>query len=294
MMILPRLSGAHRSRKGWWRVNCPFCLSRVGKEDSRSSLGVRDAESYYHCFRCSAHGFVRGDELRAIAARGAGEPKRGSEPPGPPPGFFPFVGNEGSASLREALDYVTRPVGEKGRGLSAALISQAGIGACVRGKYGGRVVVPIRDEEGVWIGFSARDWTGQAHLKYLYPSWMERGSLLYNARALHDLSRAPRPVFAVEGVFDALALWPDAVAFLGTPSEDQIDALLEARRPICVLLDGDAHRKGWGLAMRLRLEGRYAGAVTLPPTRDPDEVPREDLERAAQWAIDSAGAESVL
>jgi len=290
MMIL---DDARSSGNGWWRLNCPYCLTRVGKEDRSRTLSVRDDSGYWHCFRCGVHGFLRSGELRVLADR-ATEPRTvDGERPGPPPGFYEITGDD-SEALRPAREYVLRPVAEGGRGLPPAVVAAARIGGCVSGRYFGRVVVPIVNGGPAWLGFSARDWTKRASIKYLYPRWMERGSLLYNAGALRDAARSDRPVFAVEGVFDALALWPDAVAFLGKPGDAQIAALACSLRPVCVLLDGDAHREGWGVAMRLRLEGRAAGSVILPPRIDPDEVPRADIAAAAVRAIGSSSAEAAL
>jgi DNA primase len=112
---------------------------------------------------------------------------------------------------------------------------------------------------------------------------MQRGEVLYNHTALHV--ETERPVMVVEGVFDALALWPHAVAVLGKPSHFQVDALASAKRPVAIVLDGDAWQEGYALAMRLRLAGQRAGSVTLPPKTDPDEVDRAWLEAAVAECI---------
>jgi DNA primase len=89
----------------------------------------------------------------------------------------------------------------------------------------------------------------------------------------------------VEGVFDALALWPDAVAVLGKPSDQQVDALINAKRPVVIVLDGDAWLEGKWLAARLCLRGKRAGHIRLPPGVDPDEVDRKELEQQAMEAL---------
>jgi DNA primase len=79
----------------------------------------------------------------------------------------------------------------------------------------------------------------------------------------------PAPIFVVEGVFDALALYPHAVAVLGKPTTAQENIIAKTKRPICVALDGDAWQEGWAFAMRLRVRGRTAHPLKLPPCEDP-------------------------
>ncbi len=43
-------------RNGEVRYNCPFCLTRVGKEDTKHHLYVNEGKGKYHCFRCEASG----------------------------------------------------------------------------------------------------------------------------------------------------------------------------------------------------------------------------------------------
>jgi DNA primase len=112
---------------------------------------------------------------------------------------------------------------------------------------------------------------------------MQRGKILYNAKALYADSTLP--IIAVEGVFDALPYWPHAVAFLGKPSYEQIEMLYETDRPVVVVLDGDAWRESWALAERLKLAGKKAAMVRLPPKTDPNDVDRKWLVLEARKAI---------
>ena len=172
----------------------------------------------------------------------------------------------------------------RGRGLGDEhLWRVAGLGACAWGYYAKRVVVPIFSLAGAWAGFVARSWTKVSEMPYLYPRGMDRRALLYNHAAL--LKETDEPVLVVEGVFDSLAYWPDAVALLGKPSREQVIALAAAKRPVAVCLDGDAHEEGRQLAMVLELEGQRAGSVKLPPRVDPDEVDKEWLRSEARSAV---------
>jgi DNA primase len=145
------------------------------------------------------------------------------------------------------------------------------------------VVVPILSPDGEWLGHVGRSWQKDAELPYLYGKGLQRRETLYNAAALNV--QTDKPVMVVEGVLDALALWPDAVAVLGKPSEPQIWALADAARPVAVVLDGDAWSEGEALAMTLRLEGQRAGSVRLPPKTDPDEVDRGWLDEEVRRCL---------
>jgi DNA primase len=108
---------------------------------------------------------------------------------------------------------------------------------------------------------------------------MKKGEVLYNAQALS--LETDVPVLVVEGTLDALAHWPDSVALLGKHGKAQVEWLLASRRPVCVVLDGDAWSEGEMLALRLSFAGVRAGSVRLEPKQDPDEVPKAELMRRA-------------
>lgn len=263
----------------WMRCTCPICPIKLGKVDRRRSLGVLVAERVYNCFRCGARGWL-GDLPEGVSFPDAPvvDPAEAEEARRPPQGFWPV--QDQASVLEPARAYL------RSRGLPESLWHEAGIGACTEGFYAGRVVVPIRDDDGrSWLGWVGRAWTKKAQVPYLYPKGMPRGVVLYNHAAL--LLETMEPVLVVEGVFDALALWPHAVALLGKASPWQVNALAASPRPVAVVLDGDASDEGWALAMRLRLEGHRAGNVKLPPRMDPDEVDRGWLDREVEKCLDA-------
>lgn len=174
------------------------------------------------------------------------------------------------------------------RGLSQALAEELGAGAAVGSRYAGRLIVPIRDAVGRWLGWVGRDFTGTAKQPYLYPPGMSRGEVFFNEAALGLCTDAP--VAVVEGVFDAVHLWPDAVAVLGKPSGSQVQKLVNAPRPIAVVLDGDAWIEGEALAWQLRLQEQRAGSVRLPAKIDPDEIMPAVLRTAMVKCIGAAGS----
>lgn len=272
---------AEQSAKGtrghgqWRRGICQACVVRTGKPDRRGSFSFNHQTGWYTCFKCGLSGRVRGFEHIEFQ-----QEEKPLELVPAPEDFLELCRGEGKTTL--SLDPARRYLRKRGL-TNEEVWKEAHVGACLSGKYGGRVVVPILSPDGVWLGFVARAWTKEAFVPYLYPKGMNRREVLYNHSAL--LVQTEQPVFVVEGVMDALALWPDAVAVLGKPSDPQVWALAEASRPVAVCLDGDAHEEGEQLAMRLLLEGQRACNVKLPPKLDPDEVERQWLEDEARRGL---------
>jgi len=269
------------SSSGWGRTNCPFCYSRIGKPDRKQSFGVLFTTGAYHCFRCGVSGRI--PEFATIEETPSVEDALiAKEALKPPDGFLQLTEEPARSSLsaEPARAYL------RSRGLPEDIWGSAKIGACLSGKHMGRVIVPVLSPDGDWQGWVGRAWVKHAEMAYLYPRGMRRGEVLYNHAAL--FVPTDRPVMVVEGVFDALALWPDAVAVLGKPSSDQISTLAASKRPVAVVLDGDAWEEGDWLAMRLRLEGQKAGSVKLPPRKDPDEVNKSWLYEAAAKCVEAS------
>lgn len=306
-LVLSAISGRRASAKGWIRANCPFCELSTGKADKKQCLGVQVDSGSWHCFRCGAAGYLHmgEDELEEATRKRRAAPSLGPTIPEieVPDGFVPLFEDPplGSEFFRDYLTGVGRTSdGERKRELPEATCREAKIGAvfsgcgvdcrsgdpprrCTRCKLRGRVVVPILDVDGRWLGWSARA-VFPSSRKYIYPSDMPRAELLYNRAALNV--RTEVPALVVEGVFDAIALWPDGVAVLGKTSEAQREYLRAAERPVVVVMDGDAWREGRALSDWLRFHGRRAGYVRMAPGVDPDEVPRADLDRLAAASLE--------
>jgi DNA primase len=119
----------------------------------------------------------------------------------------------------------------------------------------------------------------------LYSRGLDR-SRLWNHAALEQDDGAP--VLVVEGVLDAVPYWPDAVATLGKLTHAQSASLRATSRSVVFVPDGDAWMDGRAAAMELRLRGKTAGWVKLPPRIDPDQVDREWLRAAARESLEAA------
>lgn len=284
--------GKRPSDAGWLRLNCPLCELRIGKGDKRQSMGLSVTTFRFECYRCGATGRLSKplDEFRGFELSGTGA-RLPQEVMDPPEGFYALAEEPGrSASvLAEARDYLAG-VGEDARPkpLSDLLIRESGIGACVSGYWANRIVIPIFDLVGEWANYSTRLYPpydkADGVKKYLYPKGGRR-NILYNHVAL--LEETDVPVLVVEGCFDALAHWPNAVAVLGKPTHGHIEALANCQRPVVFALDGDAWEEAWVLTLKLRSRGQKAGWVKLAPGVDPDEIPTETLMSAAMSSLEA-------
>jgi hypothetical protein len=279
--VLAAVAGKRMSSRGFMRGNCPWCVLTQGKEDRKGALSLHAPTGRWHCFRCGSAGKIQNmpADITSLAPDDVDAPEVEIELP---PGFIQLASKiaRESLALRPAFDYL-----QDVRGVDPKVIKLAKVGACATGQFGGRVVVPMfdRHDEYKLVGWVARDWYDGGPLPYVYASGMKRGAILYNARAL-DVE-TDEPCLVVEGTFDTFPFWPHAVAVLGKLSGDQMSILLTAKRPLAVVMDGDAWREGEALALHLKLEGMRAGSVKLPPRVDPDEMVEEVMKEARECVL---------
>jgi hypothetical protein len=261
--------------EGNYGVCCPYCPEKVHREDDGHKLTVKLAgatregfvctpeAAIWNCYRCGSRGVADFSWLLEVAAA----PPAADAGPGPPPDMGPPEGfatldDRAPAALAPYVEYLAR------RGVLAQARA-AGAGACAVGTFRRRVVLPMRDATGTWTGFSARAVDGREP-KYLYPAGMDRRRSLWG---LEHLPPGGGPVWLVEGVFDALPLFPHALAAFGkNVTDDQLDALARLGRPVVACLDGDAWEMAWAVAGRLQLRGVRAAWCRLPPATDPGQL----------------------
>lgn len=291
-----RVQREDREFKLTWKVT-----GQTRPQDGREPVALSLERGVWNCYRCGARGFsdfTWMDDPPEPAPEAAPAPPRAPADLGPPDGFVPLDECARSISMRWVAEYFA------GRGV----LDQArdvGAGGCARWTYRrrdgttfqvdeGRAVVPfVAERGGPWVGYSARlvrprrarpGAVAREAVKYLYPGGMDRRTALWGAAYVRALPRTgPRAglpgwvgplleaAVVVEGVFDALPLYPKGVATLGkSVSAEQLDALVALRRPLWVALDGDAWRECRALAARLALRGAPdVGWCHLPPGQDP-------------------------
>lgn len=263
---------------GEYMLCCPFCPERRHKEDTKFKLNLRPQAGKkgkvfgpWYCYACAAKG---GGDLSwlgpgMVADPNAPKPGDWSEPP---EGFARL--DTKSIVLKPFIDYLDkRGVLEQAKAVGA--------GACIKGKYGGRVVIPLK-KAGVWVGFSARAiWPG-IEPKYRYPAGMDRKGSLWGADWVPHLKDKQAPLYLVEGVFDALPLYPFGIASFGkNVTDEQLTMLVGLGHPIIVALDGDAWVECRNVAARLALREADVQWARLPPGEDPGTL-KFDLSKYVQ------------
>lgn len=178
--------------------------------------------------------------------------------------------------------------------------------------FGMRVIIPVFDLDGKLSTFQARDVTGTAEKKYLFPNgFASTGSLLYNGHNVHNTHR----ILVGEGVFDVAAMKiamdtdPDLrdVVPIGTfgkhlsfgHADSQLAKFIELQkrgvREVTMMWDGEVKAtddmikagemlKGIGFSVRIAM---------LPDGKDPNEVPASEVVRAFYGAIPLTPANAI-
>jgi len=261
---------------GWVRGDCPFCVVRTGKQDRRRSLGVNVTNGFYVCHKCEVKGKVEVASVVQSSVFVADEKKEIEKPEG----YVPLWREPGLNAhvFADARCYL------RGRGFGRAIWDAVRIGAVYEGYFEKRIVVPLfKTKKRIdLVGWVARDWTGSALRKYLYPQGMDRTETMFEGWRLFEESQ--EPLMIVEGVFDALPYYGHAIAVLGKPTYGQIELMKKSTRTMIVVLDGDAWETGYALAQKLKLNTNKAAYVKLPAGEDPASVDREWLRKAVHDA----------
>lgn len=146
-----------------------------------------------------------------------------------------------------------------------------------------RLVFPIRDEEGILVGFGARRLTETpGSPKYINSPTSElyrKNEILYGLHIARKVIREKQYAILVEGYKDVLAMhaagFRNTVALCGTALCDGHIALLKKYTSrVLVMLDADtAGRKASEKAVHLlRMQGIRAYGVELPEGEDPDSL----------------------
>lgn len=152
------------------------------------------------------------------------------------------------------------------RGFMRETLRAWNVGYCERGKYAGRVIIPLECPNG--NSFTARDLTGEGIPKYLNPTGVDHSLLLFGWKHVK-----PGADFAiVEGPLDAMKLYQwgiHSVAFGGKSlSSAQLNLLFSfpESASVTVMLDPDAISNAYRVASLLKLHFRNVFVAKIPPT----------------------------
>lgn len=170
----------------------------------------------------------------------------------------------------------------EGRGITAAQVRRWRVHYAVDGSWGGRVVFPFTDEQGVLRNISARSFVG--HDRRYRTGAEEKGA---DPDALFGPRHWPadrRRVVITEGAVDALACeraGAEAVAALSGSDFSAENALLIGTFPeVVIATDPDGAGEAVALAMRGLSRWVRVRRATIPGGKDAASMPARQLRRA--------------
>ena len=200
--------------------------------------------------------------------------------------------------------------------LAAGVLHESDSGGAPYDRFRGRVIIPIADERGAFVGLGGRI-LGDGEPKYLnspQTDIFDKGRTLYALDVAGPQARESAAVVVVEGYFDVIGPWQggfrNLVATMGTSLTERHAAIL-TRFASRVVLAMDPDSAGMAAAERagtlfldfrspeaMGAAQRSAEAITanadldlrvapLPAGQDPDDLAREDPE-AWRAAIENA------
>lgn len=227
---------------------CPFC--NKDRHDLRMYINKETGRGY--CHHCSTGftpiGFIiardsipYSEAFRVLYSGEESFPfaKEKKEDPLPNGMWFPEL-----TSLNErAVSYLMgRNIGlEAMRHFKMAFCETDTINNERRYSTGGRIIIPICDNNGKVIAWQGRDITGTKKNKYLFPSGFAGAEYLYNIDAIPERSDY---IIICEGIFDVFGWWmagfKNAVATFGKKISKQQLELIKSKKPKMLLMAWDS------------------------------------------------------
>lgn len=199
-----------------------------------------------------------------------------------PIGFTPF-GLSGSPVEAPYRRYLLD------RGLTERTIGLYRMGYVDAGDLQGRVVVPSFDGLGMVNFWSARTiWRDTRPTYKLPPSSKD----VISNEHMVDWTE---PVYLVEGIFDEVAVGPQAISLYGKFLQPLLAQRLVERRPpvVYVCLDSDARAEAMSLMRKLVGYDLSCSLVDLPG-KDPGSLGFEAVRRAAEAARPVTGSAGLI
>lgn len=260
----------------------------------KAKLSVNIETERFNCWVCGWGGrnlrplMVRGSpELREYLTRENAKAEKDRPDAKPrcytlPPGFTPLH-RSAPATSAPYHTYLSR------RGVSEHTVGLYRMGYVDTGWLAGRIVVPSFDATGAVNFWSARTIHADARPSYVLPDCSK--DIISNEHAV-DWSK---PIYLVEGIFDEIAVGPQAIALYGKFLQPKLlRRLVEWEPPmVYVCLDSDAR------AQALRLVERLVG-YDVPCSlldldgKDPGEIGSAGVGRAVGLSTQITGSVGLV
>lgn len=143
-------------------------------------------------------------------------------------------------------------------------------------KFEDRVIFPSFDEKGEYNYYISRSINDYEKDKYRN-SWVNKFGIIFNE---HNISWR-RPLYLVEGIFDAANIRKNTAILLGTELNENSKLyrkLIVHEQPIYIMLDADAKQKAEIIAEKLVKHNRKVYNVDIGDYKDPGVIPQEDIQ----------------
>jgi DNA primase len=221
---------------------CPFC------NHHKQKLQINVMTQQWHCWVCDAKGksifslakkvnapksiFSELSQIFNTVTNNTFDTKEKSKIVKLPDEFQILVKREekiSSIAYIHARSYLLR------RHINEEDIIRYNIGYCVDGNYGGRIIVPSYDCNGILNYFVARSFYNSP-LKYKNPP-VSKNTVIFELYINWNM-----PIILCEGVFDAMAIKKNAIPLLGkTVQESLLKKLVKNNvQEVIIILDSDA------------------------------------------------------
>lgn len=199
-----------------------------------------------------------------------------------PPDFTP-IGLSGDINEAPYLTYLRR------RGVADNAIVLYRMGYMDTGDLSGRVVIPSFDAHGSVNFWSARTIWDAVRPSYKLPEASK--DVVSNEHMVNWTD----PIYLVEGIFDEIAIGPQAISLYGKFMQPLLAQRLVERRPplVYVCLDTDARREAMGLMRQLVGYDLSCALVDLPG-KDPGSLGFEKVRQAAESARPVTGSAGLM
>ena len=198
---------------------CPFC------NHHKKKLQVNVVTQQWHCWVCDAKGksiFTLAKKLKSSKAiftelerifknskKFSFDAKEKNKIIKLPDEFLTLRGKNSALSFNQAKSYLQK------RNITEDDIIRYNIGYCTDGVYGGRVIIPSYDANGILNYFIARSFYN-SKLKYKNPP-VPKDTVIFELYINWNM-----PIVLCEGVFDAIAIKRNAIPLLGKTVQDTL------------------------------------------------------------------------
>ena len=264
------LKGNHNQQSNEITFHCPFC------KHHKKKLNINLITEKWHCWVCGIGGhrifrlFTKlkvekrfFDTLSKITGNKtySKTDSKKYELLSLPKEFNPLSNSSSSnPEARNALSYLRK------RGLTSQDILKHNIGFCENGKYGGMIIIPSYDKDGVLNFFTGRSYY-DVNFKHLNPTVSK------DIVGFELFVNWNEPITIVEGAFDAIAVKRNCIPLFGKLILDnlKIKILENNVKRVNIALDKDAMKNAIEMAEYFSSNGIDVHFVELPE-KDPSEL----------------------